>query len=169
MITFDPGDFPEWRGRTDRQVGRALWRLLKRKNLAEGLRRREGKLEPTSTPWHQVLFGPRGFAWTEPRRSSYASFASALELAAKGSFVAAGAVYVLLMQRIVEASHIAAQDRLVRRRKSRGAAKARAIRQEKAAARRVKIATLTGSSGQVARRIKVSPSTVRRYRKYRKT
>lgn len=120
-------ELPAWRTGTDRQRGRALWRYLRATGDVFGLKREGRKLVPT-TPLRVVLLGstPRfGAGSADWPRDVYASIGTALDLAARGEFVAAGAVYFLVMQRIAREIEPEARHEWNLHKRQQGAKKAR--------------------------------------------
>jgi len=160
-------DLPLWEFGTDRQRGRSLWRYLRDRGRVPALQRREGRLQPVDSytkRGHRKISFPRDYI---SAREVNSSIATAMSLAARGEFVAAGAVYYLVMSRmsdeqkkqtLVERTHI---------RRQMGALKVRNLRSIKALERERAVVLLKASSGNLSseairRRLKIPASTVRR-------
>lgn len=160
-------ELPPWDIGTDRQRGRALFRMLRGRGMAPALQRRDGRLLPV------VEFRKNGFPKIyalcvhRSARDINASLVTALSLAARGEFVAAGAIYHSVMSRQFSDGQLQNQVKISRYRRQVGALKARHERAKRAilSARDVMIFAISRpnwSADRIARRIGKSPSTVRR-------
>jgi hypothetical protein len=167
-------DLPPWNSGTDRQRGRALWRYLRERGRTPLLRRREARLQPESTYTKDGRLKISFYRDYKSAREVNSSMLTALSLAARGEFVAAGSVYYALMSRQCNETKKQAPVEKARIRRQVGAVKARrkraiqAIHMERdvmslALSSRKKI-----SSEQIARKVGISASSVRRILKKHK-
>lgn len=105
------------------------------------------------------------------RRAVNASFTTAFRLAAQGEFIAAGAIYYVVMQREVALVEPEARSEIAKYRRQQGARKAREMRAVRAAATDAKVQKALAqlrqqsSNKAVADKAGVSTSTARRLRK----
>jgi hypothetical protein len=169
--------FPPWETGTDRQRGRALWRYLRAKGLVARLHRRNGKLEllaGLSDVVSQDGWYYRRLKNEASVLDANASLVHAMSLAIRGEFVAAGAVYYVVMQRLGKYQDARLSKLLYPEKRRRSLAIARAKRKSVASDREVVIRDAEEKSAKadkkvpvkkLAAKLRISESSVRRIRR----